>query len=397
MSITPLMPVYGRCDVRPVRGDHCHLIGEDGQRYLDFAAGIAVNALGHTHPGLTGAIARQAQTLMHVSNLYGSPQGEHLAHRLVDLTFADTVFFTNSGAEAVECTIKTVRAYHQHGGDSNRFEIITFRNAFHGRTMGTISASNQEKLHSGFHPLLPGFRYVDFDDLDAARAAIGPQTAGFLIEPIQGEGGVRMASQAFMEGLRALCDEHDLLLALDEVQCGVGRIGRFYAYEHYGIAPDVLATAKGLGGGFPIGACLATEKAARGMTVGTHGSTYGGNPLGMAAGEAVLDVVADEAFLEDVRVKGERLRGKLEQFIGNYPDLFEEVRGIGLMIGLKLRMEPRDFVAHLREAHHALTVSGSDNIVRIVPPLVIDDGHIDEFMDKLSAAAASYQPAEMAK
>jgi acetylornithine/N-succinyldiaminopimelate aminotransferase len=392
MSITPLMPVYARCDVRPVRGDNCHLIGEDGSRYLDFAAGIAVNALGHSHPGLTGAIARQAQTLMHVSNLYGSPQGEHLAQRLVDLTFADTVFFGNSGAEAVECAIKVVRAYHQHGGDPARFEIITFRNAFHGRTMGTISASNQEKLHAGFHPLLPGFRYCEFDNLEEARALVGPQTAGFLVEPIQGEGGVRMASAAFMQGLRALCDEHDLILAVDEVQCGVGRTGAFYAYEHYGIEPDVLATAKGLGGGFPIGACLATEKAARGMVPGTHGSTYGGNPLGMAAAEAVLDVITDDAFLASVTAKGERLRGKLEQFIGNYPDLFEEVRGIGLMLGLRLRHEPRGFVAHLREAHGVLTVSGGDNIMRIVPPLVIEDAHIDEFMEKLSLAAASYQP-----
>jgi acetylornithine/N-succinyldiaminopimelate aminotransferase len=375
-----------------VRGDNCHLISEDGKRYLDFAAGIAVNALGHSHPGLTGAIARQAQTLMHVSNLYGSPQGEHLAQRLVDLTFADTVFFTNSGAEAVECTIKVARAYHQHGGDPERFELITFHNAFHGRTMGTISASNQEKLHSGFQPLLPGFRYCEFDNLAQARSLVGPHTAGFLIEPIQGEGGVRMASPEFIQGLRALCDEHDLILALDEVQCGVGRTGAFYAYEHYGIEPDVLATAKGLGGGFPIGACLASEKAARGMTFGTHGSTYGGNPLGMAAAEAVLDVIADDAFLAQVSARGERLRGKLEQFIGNYPDLFEEVRGIGLMLGLKLKSEPRGFVAHLREVHGALTVSGSDNIMRIVPPLVIEDEHIDEFMEKLSAAAASYQP-----
>lgn len=392
MSITPLMPVYSRCDVRPVRGDHCHLISEDGTRYLDFASGIAVNALGHSHPGLIGAIARQAQELMHVSNLYGSPQGEHLAQRLVDLTFADTVFFGNSGAEAVECAIKVARAYHQHGGDPERYELITFGNAFHGRTMGTISASNQEKLHSGFKPLLPGFRYVEFDSLEEATAAVGARTAGFLVEPIQGEGGVRMASQAFMEGLRALCDEQDLILVFDEVQCGVGRTGAFYAYEHYGITPDVVATAKGLGGGFPIGACLATERAARGMTLGTHGSTYGGNPLGMAAAEAVLDVIADPAFLAEVGAKGERLRGRLEQFIGNYPDLFEEVRGIGLMLGLKLKSEPRGFVAHLRERHGALTVSGADNIIRIVPPLVIDDGHIDEFMDKLSAAASTYQP-----
>ena len=390
MSITPLMPVYPRCGFRPVRGEHCHLIGEDGQRYLDFAAGIAVNALGHSHQGLIGAIQKQAETLMHVSNLYGSPQGEHFAQRLVDLTFADTVFFTNSGAEAVECTIKTVRAYHQHVGDDHKFEIITFKNAFHGRTMATISASNQEKMHKGFAPLLPGFKYVDFDDLEGAKAAIGPHTAGFLVEPVQGEGGIRPASQQFMQGLRALADQHGLLLALDEVQCGVARSGTLYAYEQYGIVPDVLATAKGIGGGFPFGACLATEQAARGMVVGTHGSTYGGNPLAMAAGEAVLDVVANDEFLAEVRAKSERLRGRLEQFIGNYPELFESVRGMGLMLGVKLKSEPRGLVAHLRDNHQLLTVAAGDNTLRLVPPLVIEDAEIDEFFDKLSAGTASY-------
>ena len=394
MSITPLMPVYGRCGFRPVRGDHCHLIGEDGRRYLDFAAGIAVNILGHSHAGLIGAIQRQAETLMHVSNLYGSPQGEHLAQRLVDLTFADTVFFTNSGAEAVECAIKTARSYHQHVGNDAKVELITFHNAFHGRTMATISASNQEKMHKGFKPLLPGFAYVPFDDLDAVKAAMGPQTAGFLIEPIQGEGGIRPASEGFMRGLRELADQHDLMLVLDEVQCGVARSGTFYAYEQYGITPDILATAKGIGGGFPLGACLATEQAARGMVVGSHGSTYGGNPLAMAAGEAVLDVVASEAFLAGVRTMGDTLRGRIEQFIGNYPDLFEEVRGRGLLLGIKLKVEPRGFVAHLRDNHQLLTVSGGDNTVRIVPPLVIDDSHVEEFMSKLSAASASYQPGE---
>ena len=396
MSITPLMPVYPRCGFRPVRGEHCHLIGEDGQRYLDFAAGIAVNLLGHSHLGLIGAIQRQAETLMHVSNLYGSPQGEHLAQRLVDLTFADTVFFTNSGAEAVECAIKTVRAYHQHVGNEHKFEIITFKNAFHGRTMATISASNQEKMHKGFLPLLQGFKYVDFDDLEGAKAAIGPNTAGFLVEPVQGEGGIRPATDEFMRGLRALADEHDLLLALDEVQCGVARSGTFYAYEQYGIEPDVLATAKGLGGGFPIGACLATEKAARGMVIGTHGSTYGGNPLAMAAAEAVLDAVANDEFLAQVRVTSERLRSRLEQFIGNYPDLFELVRGKGLMLGIKMKFESRGFVAHLRDQHHLLTVAAGDNTLRLVPPLVIGDAEIDEFFDKLSAGAASYQPPEAA-
>ena len=395
MSITPLMPVYPRCGVRPVRGEHCHLISEDGRRFLDFASGIAVNALGHSHKGLIGALQKQAETLMHVSNLYGSPQGEAIAQRLVDLTFADTVFFTNSGAEAVECAIKTARAYHQSVGNDGKYELITFNNAFHGRTMATISASSQEKMHKGFLPLLPGFKYVDFNDLEAAKAAIGPNTAGFLVEPIQGEGGIRIADEAFLQGLRQLCDEHDLMLVLDEVQSGVGRSGTLYAYEQYGIVPDIMATAKGIGGGFPVGACLATEKAARGMVAGTHGSTYGGNPFAMAAIGAVLDVIADDEFLEGVRATGERLKARLEQFIGNYPDLFELVRGRGLFIGLKMKVEPRPFVAHMRDNHQVLAVSAGDNVVRVLPPLVIDDSHIDEFMEKLSAAAASYNPEEV--
>jgi acetylornithine/N-succinyldiaminopimelate aminotransferase len=263
--------------------------------------------------------------------------------------------------------------------------------------LATISASSQEKMHKGFYPLLEGFKYVDFDDLEGAKAAIGPNTAGFLVEPVQGEGGIRPASQEFMQGLRTLADEHDLLLALDEVQCGMARSGTLYAYEQYGIEPDVMASAKGLGGGFPIGACLATEKAARGMVIGSHGSTYGGNPLAMAAGEAVLDAVANDEFLAEVRAKAERLRGRLEQFIGNYPDLFTQVRGMGLMLGLKMTQEPRAMVAHLRDNHQLLTVAAGDNTLRLVPPLVIDDAHIDEFFDKLSAGAASYQPPEGAQ
>ncbi|MGB3795214.1 MAG: aspartate aminotransferase family protein [Alteraurantiacibacter sp.] len=391
MSITPLMPVYPRCDVRPVEGDHCHLIDEDGTRYLDFAAGIAVNLLGHSHEGLIGAIQDQAAKLMHVSNLYGSPQGEALAQRLVDKTFADTVFFTNSGAEAVETAIKVARAYHQHVGNDDKFELITFRNAFHGRTMATISASNQEKMHKGFNPLLPGFKYVDFDDLEGVKAAIGPNTAGFLVEPVQGEGGIRVASQEFMQGLRKLADEHDLMLVLDEVQSGVARTGTLYAYEQFGIDPDVVATAKGIGGGFPIGACLATEKAARGMVFGTHGSTYGGNPLAMAAGMAVMDAVANDEFLSEVRAKGERLRSRLEQFIGNYPDLFESVRGLGLMLGIKMKAEPRPFMQHLRDHHHLLTVAAGDSTLRLLPPLVIEEAEMDEFIEKLSAGAADYE------
>lgn len=391
MSITPLMPVYPRCGVRPVRGEHCHLIDEDGTRYLDFASGIAVNLLGHSHEGLISAIQKQAATLMHVSNLYGSPQGEKLAQQLVDKTFADTVFFTNSGAEAVETAIKTARAYHQHENDSTRFELITFANAFHGRTMATISASNQEKMHHGFSPLLAGFKYAEFDNLESAKALMGPNTAGFLVEPIQGEGGIRPASDEFMKGLRALADEHDLMLVLDEVQCGVARTGTLYAYEQYGIVPDIVATAKGIGGGFPLGACLATEKAARGMTFGTHGSTYGGNALAMAAGSAVMEAVANDEFLGEVREKGERLRSRLEQFIGNYPELFELVRGKGLMLGMKMKVESRPFFVHLRDNHQLLTVAAGDNTLRVLPPLVVGDAEIEEFFEKLSAGAASYE------
>lgn len=389
MSITPLMPVYPRCGFRPVRGEGAWLISEDGSRALDFASGIAVNLLGHGHPHLTKAIQDQAATLMHVSNLYGSPQGEALAQRLVDTTFADTVFFTNSGAEAVECAIKAARAYHQSAG-SDRYEIITFKNAFHGRTMATISASNQDKMHKGFAPLLPGFVYVDFDDLAGAEAAISERTAAFLVEPIQGEGGVRPASDEFMQGLRKLADAHGILLVLDEVQCGVARTGQLYAHEHYGIVPDIMASAKGIGGGFPLGACLATEQAARGMVIGTHGSTYGGNPLAMAAGNAVWDVVANAEFLEGVRSMGDKLRGAIEQFIGNYPDLFVGVRGKGLMLGIQMTHETRAFVAHLRDHHGLLTVAAGDNTMRVLPPLNIDDSHVAVFIEKLSAGAASY-------
>ena len=393
MTITPLMPVYPRCDVRPVRGEGCHLIGEQGERYLDFASGIAVNILGHGHPALTKAISEQAATLMHVSNLYGSPQGEALAQRLVDSTFADTVFFTNSGAEAVECGIKTARRYHHVKGNAHKHDLITFSNAFHGRTLGTISATNQEKMRDGFEPLLPGFSYAQFDDLEGAKALITENTAGFLVEPIQGEGGLRPASQEFLAGLRALCDEHDLLLVLDEVQCGYMRSGTFFAHEQYGVVPDIMAVAKGIGGGFPLGACLASEKAARGMTFGTHGSTYGGNPLAMAAGIAVMDAVANEEFLAEVLAKGERMRTRLEQFIGNYPDLFESVRGMGLMLGLRMKTEPRGFMVHLRDNHQLLTVAAGDMTLRLLPPLVIGDAEIDEFFDRLSAGAADY-PAE---
>jgi acetylornithine/N-succinyldiaminopimelate aminotransferase len=396
MPITPLMPVYPRCGVRPVRGEGVYLIGEKGERYLDFASGIAVNLLGHGHPHLTKAIQDQAATLMHVSNLYGSPQGEALAQRLVDNTFADTVFFTNSGAEAVECAIKTARRFHFANGDTQKTTLITFKNAFHGRTIGTISATDQDKLRSGFDPLLPGFKVVEFDNLEAAEAAVDDTTAGFLVEPIQGEGGIRPASQAFMKGLRRICDEKGLMLVLDEVQCGVGRTGTLFAHEQYGITPDIMAVAKGIGGGFPMGACLATERAAHGMVIGTHGSTYGGNPLAMAAGNAVLDVVLAPGFLDHVRAMGDRLRQALEQLIPNYDDLFDSVRGMGLMLGIKLKSESRAFVAHLRDHHGLLTVAAGDNVVRILPPLTIEEKDIAECIERLSAGARDYAPAKAA-
>ena len=396
MAITPLMPVYPRSPVRPVRGEGVYLYGEEGERYLDFAAGIAVNLLGHGHPHLTKAIADQAATLIHVSNLYGSPQGEKFAQRLVDLTFADTVFFTNSGAEAVECAIKTARRYHFAKGNAHKHNLITFSNAFHGRTMATISATDQAKLRDGFAPLLTGFTVVEFNDLDAALAAIDEHTAGFLLEPIQGEGGIRPATPEFLAGLRAACDENDLMLVYDEVQCGVARTGHLYAYESYGVAPDIMASAKGIGGGFPLGACLATEKAAAGMVVGTHGSTYCGNPLAMAAGQAVFDVIANDEFLGAVKQKGERLRAALEQMIPNHDHLFESVRGMGLMLGVKMKTDSRAFVNYLR-TRGLLTVAAGDNVMRVLPPLTIEEEHIREFVDLLSAAAADYEvPAEAA-
>jgi acetylornithine/N-succinyldiaminopimelate aminotransferase len=392
MSITPLMPVYPRCDVRPVKGEGCYLIGERGERYLDFAAGIAVNALGHGHPHLTKAIQQQAATLMHVSNLYGSPQGEALAQRIVDNCFADTVFFTNSGAEAIECAIKTARRYFYVTDRPNRTKIITFNNAFHGRTLGAISATNQAKMRDGFEPLLPGFAYAPFNDLDAALALVDDDTAGFMVETVQGEGGMTAGTPEFITGLRRACDERGMLLILDEIQCGYGRTGKFFAYEHYGIEPDIMTVAKGIGGGFPLGACLATEEAAKGMVFGTHGSTYGGNPLGMAAGMAILDVLLEPGFLEHVTRMGDRLRAAFEQMLPNHDHLFEEIRGRGLMLGIKMK-EPavsREFVAHLRDHHGLLTVAAGENVFRVLPPLIIEEAHITECIERLSEGARTF-------
>jgi acetylornithine/N-succinyldiaminopimelate aminotransferase len=395
MTITALMPVYGRSDVAPVRGEGCYLYDAEGREWLDFASGIAVNILGHSHPHLVGAIQRQAATLMHTSNLYNVPAQTALAERLVSLTFADTVFFTNSGAEAIECAVKTCRAFQYAHGHPEKYRILTFANAFHGRTLATISATNQEKMRKGFEPLPDWFHVLPFNDLEAVRAAIDPSIGGIMVEPIQGEGGIRPASPEFLKGLRTLCDEHGLMLILDEVQCGVARTGTLFAHEQYGVTPDIMAIAKGIGGGFPVGACLATEHAAAGMVVGTHGSTYGGNPLAMAACMAVLDIVTEPAFLAQVRETSARLVAALEQMIPNHDDLFDSVRGMGLMLGLKLKTDSRAFVSHAR-SHGLLAVAAGENVVRLLPPLIIEEHHIRECVEKLSAAARSFVPAEAA-
>ncbi|HTO40291.1 MAG TPA: aspartate aminotransferase family protein [Rhizomicrobium sp.] len=382
-----LLPTYARADVAFVRGEGPYLFAEDGTRYLDFGAGVAVNALGHANPVLVKALTDQAGRLWHTSNLYRVPGQERLSKRLVETTFADTMFFTNSGAEAIECAIKMARRYHYANGHPERFHIITFEGAFHGRTLATIAAGGQAKYLEGFGPKVEGFDQVPFADLKALDAAITPATAALMIEPIQGEGGLRPADPAFLRALRKICDDRGLLLIFDEIQTGVGRTGKLFAHEWSSVTPDIMAIAKGIGGGFPMGACLATAEAAKGMVAGTHGSTFGGNPLGMAVGEAVLDAVLAPGFLEKVQATGNYMHQQLGRLTAEYPDVFEDIRGQGLMIGLKMRVPAADFVAAAR-AHHLLVILAGDNVVRILPPLNIDETHVREAMDKLSATAA---------
>lgn len=386
--ITPVLPTYARADLAFERGEGCYLFAADGQRYLDFGAGIAVNVLGHAHPRLVAALAEQAGKLWHTSNLYRIPAGERLAERLVAATFADTVFFTNSGAEALECAIKMARKFQSHEGRPERFRIVTFEGAFHGRTLATIAAGGQAKYLEGFGPKVEGFDQVPLGDLEAVKAVVGPETAGILIEPIQGEGGVRSPAPEFLRALRQICDANDLVLIFDEVQTGVGRTGKLFAYEWTGVTPDIMAIAKGIGGGFPMGACLATERAAAGMTAGTHGSTFGGNPLAMAVGNAVLDAVLEPGFLEHVQAVSLRLKQQLAMLKDEYPALIEEVRGQGLLLGLKMRIPNTEFVAALRE-QHLLTVGAGDNVVRIIPPLVAGDAEIAEATAAIAAACAA--------
>ena len=391
-SQSVLVPTYARAPVAFERGEGPWAITADGTRYLDFGAGIAVNALGHAHPHLVRTLTEQAGKIWHTSNLYGAPDGERLARRLCEATFAERVFFTNSGAEANECAIKMARKYHAAKGHPERYRIITFEGAFHGRTLATIAAGGQQKYIDGFGPKVDGFDQVPFDDEKALRAAITPETAALMIEPIQGEGGLRSVPARFLKLLRDLCDEHGLMLIFDEIQTGVGRTGKFFAHEKYGVAPDIMSIAKGIGGGFPMGACLATEEAASGMTLGTHGTTFGGNPLAMAVGNAVLDVVLAPGFIENVRQIALRLKQSLAELKDKHPDVIQEIRGEGLMLGLKLHTLNTDFVNEAR-AHGLLVVGAGDNVVRLLPPLIITEADVAEAVSRLDKTAGAIEAA----
>ena len=393
-----VMSTYGRQDVVFERGEGSWLISTTGERYLDFASGVAVNALGHAHPHLVEALTKQAATLWHTSNLYRVAGQERLAERLCAATFADKVFFCNSGAEACEGAIKTARRFHFVSGHPEKTRIITFKGAFHGRTLATIAAAGNEKYMEGFGPDMPGFDNLPFGDHEALLAAITPETAAIMIEPVQGEGGIRVVPTQCLQGLRELCDKHGLLLIFDEVQCGVGRTGKFFAHEWAGIQPDIMAIAKGIGGGFPVGAFLATAEASKGMVPGTHGSTFGGNPLAMAVGNAVLDVVLAPGFLEAVQQKALRFKQELARIKDEHPDKVEEIRGSGLLMGVRLK--PNVASADLVKAATAerfLTVSAGDNVVRLIPPLNVADGDIAEAASRLSKALQRVQVATPAK
>jgi acetylornithine/N-succinyldiaminopimelate aminotransferase len=385
--IPSVLPTYNRAPLTFVRGEGSWLIEADGRRFLDLGAGIAVNSLGHAHPDLVAALTDQAGRLWHTSNLYHIPAQQKLADQLVAATFADTVFFTNSGTEAAELAIKMARKYWFDAGDPDRIEIVTIEGAFHGRSTGAIAAAGSEKMTKGYGPLLPGFTHVPFGDHDALRAAVTDRTAAVMVEPVQGEGGIRPLPDICLKGLRDLCDTIGALLIFDEVQCGMGRTGKLFAHEWAGISPDIMMVAKGIGGGFPLGALLATEKAAAGMTAGTHGSTYGGNPLACAVGSRVMEIVADPAFLDDVGRKAGLFRQKLEGLVAAHPDMFESVRGAGLMLGIKCKATNTDLVAAGYD-EGVLTVPAADNVIRLLPPLNISDAEIAEAVDRLDRSAA---------
>jgi len=387
--IPPVLPTYARADVTFERGDGAYLFASDGRKYLDFSSGVAVTSLGHAHPHLVAALVQQAQTLWHCSNLYHIPGQQRLAERLTQASFADTAFFCNSGAEAMECAIKVARKYHAATGHPERHRLICCTGSFHGRTLATLAAAGNEKYLAGFGQPAPGFDHVAFGNLNEMRAAIGPETAGMIVEPVQGEGGLATASIDYIEGLRAIADEFGILLVLDEVQSGMGRTGRLFAHQWTRAAPDVMALAKGLGGGFPVGACLATERAAQGMVAGTHGSTFGGNPLAMAAANAVLDVMLEPGFFARVERIGALLRRRLDTIAASYPKVFAEVRGKGLLTGLSCVVVNGEVVDRLRR-EGLVTVAAGENVVRLLPPLIIDEGHVAAACDIIDRVARQW-------
>jgi acetylornithine/N-succinyldiaminopimelate aminotransferase len=385
-----LLPTYARIDLAFERGEGAWLFTAEGEKYLDFTSGVAVNALGHAHPALVKALDEQARKVWHVSNLYRIPEGEKLAARLCEMSFADTVFFQNSGAEAIECAIKMARKYQSASGRPDRYRIVTFEGAFHGRTLAAIAATGNKKYLEGFGPPVDGFDQVPFGDLEAVKKAIGPHTAAILIEPIMGEGGVRVVPTPFLKSLRQLCDQHKLLLIFDEIQTGLGRTGDNFAYERTGVEPDVMTLAKALGGGFPVGACLATSEAGKGMTAGTHGSTFGGNPLAMAVGNAVLDEMQKPEFLDNVRKNALLLKQRLAEIKDRYASVISEVRGEGLLVGLKMIPAASEMVDELR-AEKMITVAAGDNVVRLLPPLIIGEHEVSEAVARIDRACARLQ------
>jgi acetylornithine/N-succinyldiaminopimelate aminotransferase len=391
-----LLPTYARVDLAFERGEGAWLFATNGERYLDFTAGVAVNALGHAHPHLVAALNAQAQKVWHVSNLFRIPEAERLAERLCAETFADLIFFCNSGAEAMECCIKTARKYQHASGRPDRHRVITFEGAFHGRTLATLAAGGQKKYLEGFGPVVDGFDQVPFADLDAVKRAIGPESAAILIEPVQGEGGVRVVPTQFLRALRELCDQNDLLLVFDEVQTGVGRTGSLFAYQRCGVVPDIMGIAKAIGGGFPLGACLATAEAARGMAAGTHGSTFGGNPLAMAAGNAVLDIVLAPGFLEKVQNSAILFRQRLAEIQDRHPEVVADVRGEGLLLGLVAACPNSELVNAMR-AEKLLAVAAGDNVVRLLPPLIIEEAEIADAVDRIDRAAERIERARREK
>jgi acetylornithine/N-succinyldiaminopimelate aminotransferase len=384
------LPVFARVDLAFERGEGCWLTATNGDRYLDFASGVAVNALGHSHPHVVQAITEQAQRVMHVSNLYRIPEGERLAERLCALTFADYVFFANSGAEAMEGVIKLVRKYQSASGHPERYRIVTFEGCFHGRTLATLAAAKNKKHLDGFGPPMDGFDQVPFGDIEAVKRVLGPETAGIMAEPVQGEGGVRSAPPAFFKALRQICDDNDLLLAFDEVQTCLGRLGEMFGYQKLGVTPDVMGLAKGLGAGFPVGAVLATAEAAKGMTPGTHGSTFGGNPLAMAAGNATLDVVTEPGFIERVQRIALLFKQRLAEIKDRHPAVIAEVRGEGLLLGLKCNVPNGDLIDALR-AEKLLSVAAGDNVARLVPPLIVSEAEVSEAMSRLDRACGAIE------